>query len=571
MTSQRNAGRQSSDGTGAFHSTSSFEIEKLRPGDHLCCLYRTDQEHRELLTRFLRIGLERNEKVFYIVDARTAETVIGYLEDDGVDVAQYLERGQFVILSVGESYMSGGVFDPDAMINLLKSETEKALNEGYAALRVTGEMTWALRGLPGSERLIEYESKLNEFFPGSKALAICQYDCRRFAPAILLDVLTTHPLAVVGSEVYDNFYYIPTERFLSPDREGALLERWLHNLKKAKEYNGDLERSYEELYAERDRLAVTLRSIGDGVITSDTEGNIVAFNKAAEELTGWTEQEAVGMPLQEVFHIVNEETRERCVNPVQTVLETGQIVGLANDTVLLARDGTERILADTASPMRDEAGKILGVVLVFKDFTERRNKEKEIQEREEQFRGLLERLQEAAYRMSIPDGAYEYVSPAVKLVLGYSAEEILSEPLFARRIMHPDFADYFEEAWADLLRGEVPPTYEYQVIDPDGNERWIVQSNQGIFDDTGRIVAIEGVCRDITESKRAEEELRQSELFNRRLVEYAPFGIFYLNEGGKIEYSNPASDKILGVTEGQLSPAVGANIFELPGLCVNRC
>ena len=99
--------------------------------------------------------------------------------------------------------MKDGAFDPDGMISMLARETELALQEGYAALRVTGEMTWALRGLPGSERLMEYEAKLNGFFPGSRALAICQYDRRRFSPEVLLDVLTTHPFAVIGTRIYD--------------------------------------------------------------------------------------------------------------------------------------------------------------------------------------------------------------------------------------------------------------------------------------------------------------------------------------------------------------------------------
>src|SRR5690606_17227844 len=98
----------------------------------------------------------------------TAETIMGYLKDAGLDVDSYLRTGQFSILTVSDSYMKDGVFDPDRMIALLSTETENALQEGYSALRVTGEMSWALGGLPGSERLIEYEHKLNTFFPGSR-------------------------------------------------------------------------------------------------------------------------------------------------------------------------------------------------------------------------------------------------------------------------------------------------------------------------------------------------------------------------------------------------------------------
>ena len=248
-------------------------IADLGPGDHLCCLYETEEERRAVLTPFLRQGLEQGEKVAYIVDARTAETVLGYLRDDGLAPRPYLARGQLVLLTRDDAYMREGVFDPEGMIALLRAETEQALAEGYPALRVTGEMTWALRGLAGSERLIEYEAKLNEFFPGSQCLAICQYDRRRFDPAVLLDVLYTHPIACVGAEVYDNSYYIPPAELLGHDVAAAKLRRWVQNLAERKrveesgtEHTAELElmqRVYESL-TRGDELNQVLQLVAEG-------------------------------------------------------------------------------------------------------------------------------------------------------------------------------------------------------------------------------------------------------------------------------------------------------------------
>ena len=142
----------------------------------------------------------------------------------------------------------------------------------------------------------------------------------------------------------------------------------------------DRKRAEEALAAERERLDVTLRSIGDGVIATDSEGRIVLLNKVAEDLTGWSHEEAVGGPLEDVFHIINEITRQRCEHPVKKVIESGKIEGLANHTVLIARDGTERILADSAAPIHGKDGKIIGVVLVFRDITEQRNIEIQFQQ-----------------------------------------------------------------------------------------------------------------------------------------------------------------------------------------------
>ena len=130
--------------------------------------------------------------------------------------------------------------------------------------------------------------------------------------------------------------------------------------------------------AEKERLAVTLRSIGDAVITTDTAGNIVLLNKIAEKLTGWIDEDAAGKALGEVFHIINEQTREVCENPVTKVIDSGQIVGLANHTILIAKDGVERNIADSGAPIMDSESKIIGVVLVFRDVSEQIKNEKEL-------------------------------------------------------------------------------------------------------------------------------------------------------------------------------------------------
>ena len=139
-----------------------------------------------------------------------------------------------------------------------------------------------------------------------------------------------------------------------------------------------LRRALKSLFEEKERAQVTLRSIGDGVITTDAEGKVVLINLIAERLTGWTQRDAEGKPLTEVFHIINETTRERCENPVDKVLREGKIVDLANHTALIARDGTERSIADSGAPIRDESGNIIGVVLVFRDATEKKKMEEEL-------------------------------------------------------------------------------------------------------------------------------------------------------------------------------------------------
>ena len=252
-------------GIGTVTADFPHTIADLGSGDHLCCIYETEEEHQAVLTPFLRQGLERGEKVVYIVDARTAETILGYLQDTGLDVEPYLVRGQLAILTRDDTHVREGVFDPDEMIALLRAEMEGALAEGYPALRVTGEMTWVLQGLPGSERLIEYEARLNEFFPGSQCAGLCQYDRRCFDPAVLLDVLRAHPIVIVGTVVYDNSYYIPPAELLGGDLPPVMLRHWLENLAERKRAEEELQRLYEQAQRDAEIKATLLQEVNHRV------------------------------------------------------------------------------------------------------------------------------------------------------------------------------------------------------------------------------------------------------------------------------------------------------------------
>lgn len=136
-----------------------------------------------------------------------------------------------------------------------------------------------------------------------------------------------------------------------------------------------LEKSLEE---EKEKLRITITSIGDGVISTDVNGKVTILNKVAEELTGWKQEEALGKPIEEVFNIINEKTRVKCENPIKKVIESGLIIGLANHTALISKDGTERSIADSAAPIKDSDGNVQGVILVFRDVTEEKRRQDEI-------------------------------------------------------------------------------------------------------------------------------------------------------------------------------------------------
>lgn len=464
------------------------QISDIRPGDHLCCIYSTDEEHREVLTRFLLDGLKNHEKVFYIVDARTAETIMGYLKDAGLDVDSYLRTGQFSILTVSDSYMKDGVFDPDRMIALLSTETENALQEGYSALRVTGEMSWALGGLPGSERLIEYEHKLNTFFPGSRCVAVCQYDRRRFDQDILLHVLMTHPFAFIGEHLYENFYFTPPEEFLYPGREKTTLDRWISNLKDRKEAEEALRRSEERFRALFDHMlegfALCRMIYDEGGRPVDWE--YLEVNPAFGRLTGL--RDIAGKKVSEAIPGTKEQTPE-----------IFEIYGR------VATTGRPETFDVFFTPLRiwlhisvscPQKGYF---VAVFQDITSQKESEESLRKSEETFRSYIENAPDGIF-LADAEGNYLMVNEAACAITGYSKTELVGKNI---RDLIPPGDQQIAFAHFRQVKEEGQATGETRYVTKSGEVRyWLVKA---VRIDDQRLL---GFTSDITDRKMMESEIR---------------------------------------------------------------
>ncbi len=192
------------------------------------------------------------------------------------------------------------------------------------------------------------------------------------------------------------------------------------------------ERRRAELEVARQRtwFQTTLSSIGDAVIATDGDTQITFMNPTAERLTGWKGEEASGRPLSEIFNIINEETRNQVESPVTKAIRRGAIVGLANHTLLIARDGTERPIDDSAAPIRDEAGTISGVALVFHDISERRRAELKIEASESRYRRLFETAQDGILILDAKDGRVIEVNRFLMDLLRHSREHFVGKELW---------------------------------------------------------------------------------------------------------------------------------------------
>ena len=188
-----------------------FTQETFPAGTHMCLIYSRESERRNIIGKFLESGLLAGEKVAYFADTLTPEEVRGWLRDIGIELP---EADGFSITDAAKTYCSSGEFVPETMLDTLRGFYVRAKKEGYPNVRVSGEMSWALKGIPGSDRLMEYEALVNEVLITHPVTAICQYDASRFSGATILDVLKVHPMMVVHGQIVHNPFYMRPRDFL---------------------------------------------------------------------------------------------------------------------------------------------------------------------------------------------------------------------------------------------------------------------------------------------------------------------------------------------------------------------
>ncbi len=259
----------------------------------------------------------------------------------------------------------------------------------------------------------------------------------------------------------------------------------------------DRRRAQEALADQSERLRVTLASIGDAVITTDTKGRVAFLNGAAESLTGWSQSEAAGQPLETIFHIVNETTREPVENPATKALREGVIVGLANHTVLIAKDGTERGIDDSAAPIRSAHGEVVGCVLVFRDITEHRRAEKALRRSERDLSDFFANASVGLHWVG-PDGLILRANQTELDMLGYSREEYVGHHIAEFHVDLP----VIEEILTCLARGDTLSEYPARLRCKDGSIRDVL-INSNVYYEDGKFIHTRCFTRDVTEIKWA--------------------------------------------------------------------
>ncbi|MBY0397147.1 MAG: PAS domain S-box protein, partial [Thermoleophilia bacterium] len=307
-----------------------------------------------------------------------------------------------------------------------------------------------------------------------------------------------------------------------------------------------------ELAEQKERLRTTLASIGDGVITTDVDGRVTQLNPVAEALTGWPSSSAEGRPLGDVFRTRDEATGAPAENPADRALRDGAVVGLANHTVLVSRDGAMRPIDDRAAPIRSRDGEVVGCVLVFRDVTDRREAEARLRRSEADYRLIVEGNPALICRF-LPDGTLTFVNDTYCRTFGADREALIGRRLV--ELVPEEDRPVVNRMMAALAPDMEPFTSEHRVRVASGEVRWQRWTNKAAAVEPGRPAEYQAVGVDITDRRRVEEALRDREAHFRTMADDAPTMIWVTDPEGSCtylsrrwyEFTGTAPDSGLGI------------------------
>jgi len=390
---------------------------------------------------------------------------------------------------------------------------------------------------PGFEALVFKASRgIEDIYE----LTYIRKDGSRFPAVVSVTALRDAQNAIIG------YLLIGTD---NTARKQVEAERQ-HLLEIQEETNKQLQQTNVTLQVSEERLAVTLNSIGDAVIATDAEARITLMNPLAEQLTGWTQVSAAGRPVDEIFHIVNKDTRRPATIPVMDTLAHGTIQGLANHTVLIARNGSECDIADSCAPIRDRDAQVIGAVLVFRDVTGEYAVQQALHDSTAQIQTILNTVVDGIITLHAIGGIVETVNPAAERMFGYTAAELNGQnfsiliPEFNRDQHHGNGSlEYYsasDEARAIGLGREVVGRRKDGSIFPlemATSEMWL--GGQRYFT---------GILRDITARKQAEESLVKAGALQSAIFNSANFSSIATDAKGVIQIFNVGAENMLGYT-----------------------
>jgi PAS domain S-box-containing protein len=534
-------------------------LESLHAGKHFCGIYKSEQEHRALLTPFLCEGLAANEKVLYIADAHSPDLILDYVRAGGLDPEPYVERGALSIRTVEETYLGAGGFSPRHMIALLRGELERAAGEGYAGLRATGECTRVARHAP--REWLEYEDSLNSLAASHSLILLCQYDHRQFAAAAELrpaelaiayidasrrmrfvnrvsehwagfapGVAGQHLCEVLGEAAYHEalphleaalagrqvaFETVrngsPVVATYSPHIDaGGEIRGLFAILRDSNEQELDLSQAGRD----RDMLRDILDCLPLMVGWTDPAGVLALANREWERVLG------VG---------------SACLPPAGLPVEGWR------DCDTLARDGRLLDVAWVGVPTPDG-----GRLAIGRDISERKQAERALRRSEEFYRTLVENAPDCLLVLD-PDGAICYASPAAERALGHPRERLVGSRLYSYVPIEdgPRLLELFEKLAASP---GAERELTVQFCRPDGS----VCRLEGAVQNLRHVRPPGGIVLRCRGQAAAASAARQD--LWREIVDNVPVMVALIDAAGRCRFTNREWSRVMGWSLDEIGP-----------------
>ncbi|WP_226480627.1 MEDS domain-containing protein [Natrinema amylolyticum] len=537
---------------------------------HVAQIYETREEKFAAAVPFVGRGLERGDRIMYVVDESTEAEVRAALRDAGVDVDAALESGALSFHSVQETYLRNGSFDVDEMIEFYGDTISRATEE-YEALRIVAEMTWLEAAETSIEQVMEYEQKINALFDRSDSFAVCQYDRGLFSPTVVRNVVRTHPYLIYDGVTCHNPYYTPPEEFLGEESLARENERMLGMLRDRAAANAELHqrerflrRCYEvtsdptlDFESKLERLLELGRERFDleigGLATVDREADRVDVEHVSTDHE--SDEPHLEFPLSETVCAMALETDGE-VSIVEPATDgdddrgshSGRGFETYLGTALEVDGGSDRVFFFMSETPRDGAFSdsertalhLMGQWIEYE--LDRRRRERELRERTEQLSALVETTPECIKTVAA-DGTLIQMNPAgLDMVEADAESDVVGECVYD--LIAPEHRDRFREFNERICEGE-RETFEFDIVGLDGTRRHM-ESHAAPLPRPDGTTAHVALTRDVTEREERKQALRESENQLRALIEVLPVAVFVAEGDGRIVKWNDAAESIWG-------------------------
>ncbi|MDD1605782.1 MAG: PAS domain S-box protein, partial [Methylococcaceae bacterium] len=365
-------------------------------------------------------------------------------------------------------------------------------------------------------------------------------------------------IVIVATSLFTLLFALAFAYLFYQETKHTLLFETQRLLALGEEANEKLQQTNLALQVSEENLSVTLSSIGDAVIATDTEGRVTLMNPIAERLTGWTQADALGHPIETVFHIIHQATRQPVVIPVMDALKHGTIQALANHTVLIARDDSEHDIADSCAPIRDRDGQVIGAVLVFRDVSEEYAIQQTLRNHTVRIQTIFNTVVDGIITFQADDGNIETVNSAAERIFGYTAAELIKQNI---NLLIPN------DALVHYRTNNETHGSGHELIGrrKDGNLFAVEMTINEMLLGNQRYFTC--ILRDITVRKQAEERLIKEGALQNAIFNSANFSSIATDAKGVIQIFNVGAERMLGYTAAEvmnkITPAEISDSYEL--------